>query len=97
MSLEFCEGGTLHDLQRKSMRQRKHLKDEQISKIIKGILLGLKAVHKADYVHRDLKPTNVVLTKTGEPKLIDFGLAVKNVARQGIEDVCGTLAYQAPE
>lgn len=81
MSIEFVEGGTLHDLQKKSMRQRKYMKDEQVSKIIKGILLGLRAIHKADYVHRDLKPSNIVLTKACEPKIIDFGLAVKNVAR----------------
>ena len=59
---------------------RKHIKDEDCSKIIKGILLGLKHLHRHDVVHRDLKPSNVVLADADQlekVKLVDFGLAVK--------------------
>jgi len=51
-------------------------------------------------VHRDLKPSNVVIPHEKELenlKLIDFGLAVKYQTKQGIDDNCGTLVYQAPE
>jgi len=40
-----------------------------------GMARGLEAVHRAGVLHRDLKPANVVLSETGDVKLIDFGLA----------------------
>ena len=85
----------MQDLINESHRSRKHIPEEQVAQLIKGILLGLRAIHKANYVHRDVKPSNICIVD--EPKLIDFGLAVRYQARQGIDDSCGTLAYQAPE
>lgn len=76
------------------------MKDEDCARLVKAILLGLKHCHKNDYVHRDLKPSNVVLADRADletARLIDFGLAVKFETRQGMEESCGTLAYQAPE
>ncbi|MCA9691752.1 MAG: alpha/beta fold hydrolase [Myxococcales bacterium] len=40
-----------------------------------GLARGLAAAHRHGVLHRDIKPANVVLAKTGEPKLIDFGIA----------------------
>jgi serine/threonine protein kinase len=51
-------------------------------------------------VHRDLKPSNLVLKdplNLESIKLVDFGLAVKFQTKQGIDENCGTLVYQAPE
>ena len=98
--MEYAQGGTLMDLQKAYTHSRKHMKDEDCSKVIKGILLGLKHLHRNDYVHRDLKPSNVVITDTDQLeccKLVDFGLAVKYQTRQGMDETCGTLVYQAPE
>jgi len=74
--------------------------DEQCSQIIKGVLLGLKHVHQHNYVHWDLKPSNIVLkdpSNLESIKLIDFGLAVKFQTKQGIDENCGTLVYQSPD
>ena len=62
MGLEYAKAGTLLNLQKGYSYNRKHIKDEDCSKIIKGILLGLKHLHRNDFVHRDLKPSNIVLT-----------------------------------
>lgn len=100
MGIEFAPGGALCELMAERLERRKHLKDEDCARLVKAILLGLKHCHKSDYVHRDLKPSNVVLadrTDFDSARLVDFGLAVKFETRQGMEESCGTLAYQAPE
>jgi serine/threonine-protein kinase len=66
--LEYIDGRTLADVTEKTTRGEKL----RIAGAVAGVLV---AAHRAGIVHRDLKPDNVMLTKTGEVKVLDFGLA----------------------
>lgn len=58
---------------------------------------ALAASHAQDIVHCDLKPTNVLVTPEGNPKLVDFNVAFRRNAVVSPANVGGTLPYMAPE
>ncbi len=60
--------------------------------VLDGLLAGLEAMHAVGIAHLDVKPSNVILREDGQPALVDFGLAGRQI-RPG----CATLAYGAPE
>ncbi len=73
---------------------------QQVVRVLGDVACGLAAVHRAGFVHRDVKPANLLLGSDGAVRLGDFGVA--SVARlAGPEasgaSVPGTLAYAAPE
>ena len=87
--MEFLEGETLSDRLRKGP-----LTTEQLLKCANEICEGLEKAHKTGVIHRDLKPGNVMLTKTGA-KLMDFGLA-KTVAAEAPPASSLTMTSSGP-
>jgi serine/threonine-protein kinase len=62
--------------------------------VLRGSLLGLAAVDELDIVHRDYKPSNVLITPEGVSKLVDVGIATRTEAMM---PAAGTPSYMAPE
>ncbi len=60
---------------------------------------ALQHAHERDVVHRDVKPSNIIVTRSGRPVLVDFGLAqvAEDPSLTVSGDFLGTLAYAAPE
>jgi serine/threonine-protein kinase len=59
----------------------------RVENILRGLCAGLQYVHEKGLVHRDLKPTNILLTRQGEPKISDFGV-VKDPSAGGTALTC---------
>ncbi|MBW8803614.1 MAG: serine/threonine protein kinase [Catenulisporales bacterium] len=88
--MELVAGSTL----RRALKMAAPLTPEAALAVMRGSLLGLDAAHALGIVHRDYKPSNVLLTLDGDSKLADFGIA----ERAGTEmPALGTPAYMAPE
>ncbi len=73
----------------------------RILKAVEQVARALHAAHEAGVVHRDVKPGNIIVTPTGEPVLVDFGLAGDEDAGlmtlTATGELLGTAAYMSPE
>ncbi|ORV66686.1 serine/threonine protein kinase [Mycobacterium gastri] len=93
--MELVEGGTLREL----LAERGPMPPHAVVAVLRPVLGGLAAAHRAGLVHRDVKPENVLISDDGEVKIADFGL-VRAVAAAGITSasvILGTAAYLSPE
>ena len=95
---EYVEGQTL--TQWMADNPRPDL--EQVRGIVEQIARGLRAFHRKEILHQDLRPENIMIDRSGTVKIIDFGstlvagVAEAMTAREGGE-IFGTLQYTAPE
>jgi tetratricopeptide (TPR) repeat protein len=96
ISMDFVDG---QSLERRMDEGGKLAVDEALS-ITRGLLEGLAAAHQSGVVHRDLKPANVLLDKTSQAYITDFGVARSLGATGGMTQsgvIFGTPEYLSPE
>jgi transcriptional regulator with GAF, ATPase, and Fis domain len=70
---------------------------EEIGSLVARLCPALEHLHRAGFVHADLKPENVIVTPDGRPVLCDFGLSSREGLRQPETGISGTLFAIAPE
>lgn len=95
--MEYVDGSTLRDL----LHSGRQLLPERAMEMTVGILQALEYSHRSGIVHRDIKPANVMLTRTGQVKVMDFGIA-RAMGGSGMTmtqtaAVIGTAQYLSPE
>lgn len=93
--MEYVDGQTLADL----VRSSGPLSPDRAAEILRQAADGLAAAHAAGIVHRDVKPSNILLTRDGLAKISDFGIA-RGEADHSLTStnlVTGSPAYLAPE
>ncbi len=73
------------------------LKEKQARKFGRQIASALDYCHRNSIVHRDLKIENILISKTGDIKIIDFGLSNLFSPRAHLKTFCGSLYFAAPE
>lgn len=93
--MEYVEGVTLDEL----VTTRGRVEPHEAARIGAAIADALAEAHRLGVVHRDIKPANILITRRGEPKLADFGIAraAGDVHLTAKNATIGTPAYLAPE
>ena len=103
--MEYASGNTLDHSLRMGGLDR-----DEVVRLATSIASGLSAAHQQGIVHRDIKPANILITDTGEVKILDFGLAKDRPPLELDDDtvsvvdmktkdgtILGTVGYMAPE
>ncbi|MEV5973569.1 Stk1 family PASTA domain-containing Ser/Thr kinase [Streptomyces sp. NPDC051921] len=94
LAMEYVAGCTLRDV----LRERGALRPRAALDILEPVLAALGAAHRAGFVHRDMKPENVLIGDDGRVKVADFGLVrAVGSATDTTGAVLGTVSYLAPE
>ena len=96
MVMRFVHGMDLHAM----VREAGPLEPARAAEIVAKVGDALDAMHRAGYVHRDVKPRNVLIAQNGHVYLSDFGLCRRIACRSGhtrLGDWVGTADYAAPE
>jgi serine/threonine-protein kinase len=93
--MEYVEGRTLRD----AIRQEGPLLPERATEIAESVAAALAAAHVAGLVHRDIKPGNIMITREGEVKVMDFGIARTSTGDTLTQtaSILGTASYLSPE
>ena len=96
-AMELVDGEDLDSMLDEHFRNGTTMPLDRTLEIITKVAAGLTAAHSRNLVHRDVKPSNVMIEReTGRPVLLDFGI-VQSLGSGGNVEGCGTPSYMAPE
>ncbi|XP_048418462.2 uncharacterized protein LOC125467089 isoform X1 [Stegostoma tigrinum] len=94
IEMEYADGGTLAQY---LAQQGQELEEQQILNLFHQMVAAISYLHKHNVLHRDLKTANLFLTKKGEVKLGDFGVAKVMTTGSEAHTILGTPFYISPE
>ena len=93
--MEYCEAGTIENIFKKLNRG---LREDEIACVAHHALQGLAYLHALPVLHRDVKCSNMLVTRGGELRLSDFGVSAELVSKLSQRDSFrGSISWMAPE
>jgi len=101
IAMEYVDGDDVSEVANRWQAENPPDRWKRIERVLRGLSEALAHLHAQGVIHRDLKPTNVLVTADGEPKLMDFGVIKApdvfstNLTVAG--RLVGTVAFMAPE
>jgi serine/threonine protein kinase len=90
---EYVDGVSLRDL----IKNNGGINVDQAAKLMAQILDGISNAHEQGIVHRDISPSNILVSKSGIPRIMDFGVSVRSGADATHNNISGTPCYMSPE
>lgn len=96
MAMGFIEGRDLRQIMKEHNKQGKYMSHTQVLRILRDIAGALDYSHQQGVIHRDVKPSNIMVKDDGHAVLTDFGLAL-NAQEGTIGNTFGSVHYIAPE
>lgn len=90
---EYVDGQTLKDY----LINKGKLSSKDCINILSPLLNSISYAHKRNVIHRDLNPSNILMTTQDKPRLMDFGISTLLGQRDDDEGVWGTFKYMSPE
>src|SRR5258708_6329474 len=97
IAMKLIEGRTLLNILKRLRQQKKFLEPGQVQTIVEQIAAALDYAHSRGVVHRDVKPSNIMLTEDNRAFLTDFGLTMQLGEDSTAGTAFGTPRYIAPE
>ena len=96
LAMELCECGDFSDRIKDARRKKQRFDESRVRKWLVQMCAALHYLHEQDYIHRDIKPTNIFFTSDDSARLGDFGLS-RRCEEAGRKTIVGTPYYFAPE
>ena len=97
LAMKLIEGRDLSDELNELKQQYKLMNPRRMLHIMEQVAAALDFAHKVDIVHRDVKPSNILIDTTGRALLSDFGLVLRKEIDQTLGTAFGTPRYISPE
>lgn len=97
MVLDYMNRGSLQGLVDKDIK----LEEEDVAVVAYSVLQALQVLHSLKIIHRDIKPTSILINSNGQVKLSEFGIMKELIYDQNnnlmTETFTGTICYMSPE